>query len=243
MRMSLLDRALYLLDSARSPQDFTLIFDLRDAPEVERFYAGAQSAMSRFPVSACCVAGGAWVWRGSECFKLTVAEDSEAIERFIGEPFDLRSELPVKQLLLLGRLATRFHHAAADGFSALLWLGHQLSVAYGFEREETERGRFDAPMLRGSSQWVRRSQFAFPGASDPLHTSKSTHSGSRRWSTISFPSLRRTRTFTYHDLLATCTLEVLRMWNDCRGGPPWPPSVESKLSAIPKCDPPKRYDC
>ena len=37
MRMPLLDRAFYLLDSTRSPQDFTLILDLNDAPEVERF--------------------------------------------------------------------------------------------------------------------------------------------------------------------------------------------------------------
>ena len=216
MRMPLLDRAFYLLDSAHSPQDFTLIFDLRKQPERDRLYAGARSAMNRFPVSACSVAKGAWMWRGH--FKLTVAEGSEAIERFIDEPFDLRREPPVKQLLLPGRLATRFHHAAADGLSAALWLGHQLNVAYGFERGQTERSGFDQLALRGSSQSITRSRFAFAGGSDPLRTSHPQRSGLRRWSTICFPSIRRSRGFTYHDLLATCTLDVLRLWNDCSHG-------------------------
>ena len=61
MRMPLLDRAFYLLDSPHSPQDFTLILHLNGAPDVDRFYAGAKSAMNRFPVSACCVDGPAWV--------------------------------------------------------------------------------------------------------------------------------------------------------------------------------------
>src|SRR6185369_1711975 len=169
MRMPLLDRAFYLLDSARSPQDFTLIFDLRDAPDVDALYAGARSAMNRFPISACSVARGSWVWRRNE-FKLAV---DNSIEKFIDEPFDLRRKPPVRQLLLpresgRARLATRFHHAAADGLSATLWLGHQLNVAYGLEREQTERGAFDGLALRHSESSVHRSKFAFNGASDPL---------------------------------------------------------------------------
>ena len=53
MKLSLLDRAFYLLDGARSPQDFTLILDLGDVPHVDRFYDGARSAMNRYPASAC----------------------------------------------------------------------------------------------------------------------------------------------------------------------------------------------
>lgn len=219
MTLSLLDRAFHLLDDARSPQDFTLIFDLCDVPDGERFYAGARSAMNRFPTSACCIARGAWVWRDNRHFKL---ETNSSIEDFIDRPFDLRREPPVKQLLVLdgsgARLATRFHHAASDGLSALLWLGHQLDVVYGFESPQRDPGRFNVLTLRRSSRSVRRSQFAFEGASDALRTSHSKRSGSRRWSTISFPSLqkfcRRCGGFTYHDLLATCTLEVLRQWNN-----------------------------
>jgi hypothetical protein len=227
MKLSLLDRAFYLLNGARSPQDFTLILDLRDVPDVERFYAGARSAMNRFPTSACRIARRAWVWRENKSFKL---ETSSEIEDFIDKPFDLRREPPVRQLLVLNRsdarLATRFHHAAADGLSAALWLGHQLNVAYGLETPQPERDRFNGLTLRQSANSVRRSQFAFDGASDALRTSHSKRSGSRRWSTISFRSCalqkacRRTGGFTYHDLLATCTLEAITQWNhkNCKIG-------------------------
>jgi hypothetical protein len=239
MKLSLLDRAFYLLDGARSPQDFTLILDLRDVPDVDRLYAGVKSAMNRFPTSACSVVGREWVWRENRSFKL---DTSSEIEVFIDKPFDLRHEPPVKQLLVLNgssaRLATRFHHAAADGLSAALWLGHQLNVAYELETPQLERGQFNALALRQSSQSVRRSQFAFDGASDALRTSHSKRSGSRRWSTLTFPSCelqkacRRAGGFTYHDLLATCTLEVLRHWNNnCRGGPLWPPGVAQSYRA------------
>jgi hypothetical protein len=180
--------------------------------------------MNRFPVSACSVASGAWVWRENRYFKLEIAESQSAIERFIDERFDLHRQPPVRQLLVLNgsnaRLATRFHHAAADGLSAALWLGHQLNVAYELETPQLERAVFNSLTLRQSSQSVRRSQFAFAGASDPLQASRSKRSGSRRWSTICFSSCelqkacRRAGGFTYHDLLATCTLESFKHWNN-----------------------------
>ena len=227
MRMPLLDVAFHLMDSARSPQDFTLILHLCDAPEVDHFYAGAKSAMNRFPTSASCIDGHAWVWRENKYFKLQIVSDSEsraAIERFIDEPFDLRHQPPVKQILILNgptgaSLVTRFHHSAADGLSAALWLGHQLNVAYGLEEVERERAPFVDLPLRNLSTSVRRSKFAFDGASDRLWTPNSRQSGKRRWITISFPATelqkacRRAGGFTYNDLLATCTLEVLSQWN------------------------------
>ena len=222
MRMTLLDRAFYLLDSARSPQDFTLILHLGDALEVDRYYAGAKSAMNRFPISACCVDGQAWVWRENKYFKLEIATTASVIERFIDEPFDLRRQPPVRQMLILdggARLATRFHHSAADGLSAALWLGHQLNVAYGLKPAQSERGEFNGLALRRSALSVRRSPFAFEGASDRLWTANLRRSGARSWLTIGFPATelqkacRRAGGFTYNDLLATCTLEVLRRWN------------------------------
>jgi hypothetical protein len=66
---------------------------------------------------------------------------------------------------------------------------------------------------------VRRSQFAYGEACDPLWTSSSTRSGKRHWSTIDFESsdlkraCREAGGFTYNDLLATCALEVFREWN------------------------------
>jgi hypothetical protein len=113
------------------------------------------------------------------------------------------------------KLASRFHHSAADGFSAALWLGHQLSVAYGL----TPPNNSAALSLRRQETSVRRSKFAYEGACDPLWTVNSTRSGTRRWITFSFPSAelqracRRAEGFTYSDLLAACALEVLREWN------------------------------
>lgn len=226
-RMPLLDVAFHLMDSARSPQDFTLILHLCNAPDVESFYTGAKSAMNRFPTSASCIDGHAWVWRENKHLKLQIVSDSEsraAIERFIDEPFDLRHQPPVRQMLILNgptgaSLVTRFHHAAADGLSAALWLGHQLNVAYGLEKVERERAPFVDLPLRNLSTSVRRSKFAFDGASDRLWTPNSRRSGKRRWITISFAATelqkacRRAGGFTYNDLLATCTLEVLSQWN------------------------------
>ena len=229
MRMSLLDVAFHLMDSARSPQDFTLILHLLDPPEVDHFYAGAKSAMNRFPTSASCIDRHAWVWRENKYFKLQIvstvseSESRAAIERFIEEPFDLRHQPPVRQMLIVNgptaSLVTRFHHCAADGLSAALWLGHQLNVAYGLEEVERERAPFVDLPLRNLSTSVRRSHFAFEGSSDRLWSSSSRRSGKRRWTTISFAATdlqkacRRAGGFTYNDLLATCTLEVLSQWN------------------------------
>ena len=233
MKMPLLDVAFYLMDSARSPQDFTLILHFKDLPGVDNFYTGAKSAMNRFPVSASCIDGPNWVWRENKYFKLELvstfseSDSKAAIERFINDPFDVRHQAPVKQALILNgstdaRLVTRFHHAAADGLSAALWLGHQLNVAYGLEAVEQERGAFGGPTLRRLATSVRRSQFAFDGASDCLRTSRVESSGTRTWFTIGFPAAdlqkacRRAGGFTYNDLLATSVLEVLREWNRCK---------------------------
>jgi hypothetical protein len=230
MRMPLLDVAFQLMDSARSPQDFTLILHLRDAPDVDSFYEGAKSAMNRFPTSASFIDGRSWVWRENKYFKLEIAsegsdpENRSAIERFIDQPFDLRHQPPVRQMLILNgpggtSLVTRFHHSAADGLSAALWLGHQLNVAYGLEEVELERAPFVNLPLRALPTSVRRSEFAFERGSDRLWTSNSRHSGTRRWTTIGFASselqnaCRRAGGFTYNDLLATCTLELLSKWN------------------------------
>lgn len=230
MKMPLLDVAFHLMDSAGSPQDFTLILQLRDLPDIDSFYAGAKSAMNRFPTSASCIDGHAWVWRENKYFKLEIvstisdSESRSAIERFIDEPFDLRHQPPVRQTLILngstgGSLVTRFHHSAADGLSAALWLGHQLNVAYGLEEVKLERAPFVDLPLRNLPTSVRRSQFAFETASDRLWTSNSERSGRRRWTTIAFPAAELQKAcrgaggFTYNDLLATCTLEVLSQWN------------------------------
>ena len=200
MKPTLLDRAFTLLDDVRSPQDFTIVLHFRDPPDIDRLRAGAQSARERYKTNTDR--------------EIEIGSD---IHKFVNLPFDLRREYPVKQLFISNgsTLATRFHHAAADGMSAAMWLGHQLSVAYGL----TPMTGSSQVVLRNAETSVRRSIFAYEGACDPLLGTNSTRSGTRRWITRCFASedlqraCRRAGGFTYSDLLATCTLEIFSAWN------------------------------
>ena len=190
---ALLDVAFKLLDDPRSPQDFTIVLHFNEPPSVEGLRAGAKSACEHYD-------------------RQINLETRIDLDVFVNEPF---GSYPIKQIFSGDTLATRFHHAAADGLSAALWLGHQLSVAYGF----TPSARSAELSLRRTSTSVRRSKFAFDGACDPLWTPDRTRSGTRRWSTFSFSSAdlrevcRRAGGFTYSDLLATCALEIYAEWN------------------------------
>lgn len=202
MSAQLLDYAFKLLDGPTSPQDFTLVLHFNEPPNVEGLAAGWKSAHEHFSTSG-----------------IKTAID---LDRFVNEPLDPR--WPIKQSFSRDTLATRFHHAAADGLSAALWLGHQLSIAYGL----TPPTRSAALSLRRASTSVRRSQFAYDGACDRLWTQAATRCGTRVWITFSFPSsdlrqaCKRAGGFTYSDLLATCALEVFALWNHNhqRNGPP-----------------------
>ena len=194
-KITLLDRAFQLLDDARSPQDFTLILYFTHPLDPERLAVGAKSACEFF------------------CIDREIDIQTRIdLEQFVNEPFD---QYPIKQMLNGATLATRFHHAAADGLSAALWLGHQLSVAYGLTPPAASAGL----SLRRAAVSTRRSQFAYDSACDSLWTPNATRSGTRRWTTFSFPSsdlrqaCRRAGGFTYSDLLATCVLETFSEWN------------------------------
>ncbi|HEU4768382.1 MAG TPA: hypothetical protein VFS77_13455, partial [Pyrinomonadaceae bacterium] len=201
MRPSLLDCAFSLLDAPHSPQDFTIILYFRESPDIDRLRAGAKSAGERFKTNEVKTVCG------------------HLIEPFVDERFDLRNGYPIKQTLVSVEggvgLATRFHHAAADGMSAAMWLGHQLSVAYGLTPPQTSTEL----SLRRAESSVRRSRFAYDGACDPLWTKNLARSGKRRWIMRGFSSedlqraCRRAGGFTYSDLLATCVLEVFSEWN------------------------------
>jgi len=195
MKSTVLDRAFQLLDDVRSPQDFTIILHFNKPLDGEKLTAAAKSA--------------------GECYHTRISiEPRIEIERFVNEPFDLNYQ--IKQMVDGATLATRFHHAAADGLSAALWLGHQLSVANGIAPPENSTQL----SLRRQENHVRRSKFAYDGSCDPLWTVNATRSGTRRWITFSLPSAelqricRRAGGFTYSDLLATCALETLREWNE-----------------------------
>jgi hypothetical protein len=205
-RPALLDFAFKLLDSAVSPQDFTLILHFDEPPDAHALQTGAKSACEIYGARA-------------------IRETPIDLEAFVNKSFELHLGYPIKQTLIGATLATRFHHVAADGLSAALWLGHQLSVAYGL----TPPAHAAELSLRRAETSVRRSQFAYDGACDPLWTAATaTRTGARRWTTFNFASTglrqacRRACKFTYSDLLATCALEVFAQWNQQhqRNGPP-----------------------
>jgi hypothetical protein len=222
---SVLDYAFSLLDSAESPQDFTIILNLRESPSIENLRAGAASATKRYPLSACKLKNKTWIYAANGHAELPVSGNGKpSLDSFVNERFDVRRQTPIRQILFVdneqgARLVTRFHHAAADGLSAALWLGHQLTVAYGLSQPDATRSSCADVSLRESENSVRRSAFAYNGASDPLWTTNYIPSGARQWLTIDFPAndlrrgCRQARGFTYSDLLATCVLEVLSRWN------------------------------
>jgi hypothetical protein len=220
-KLTLLDYAFDLLERT----DFTLILALNNPPGVENLRAGAESAMKRFPISGSRIKHRRWRYE-PQPFQ---TNGYASIESFVDAKFDLRTQNPVKQLLTTNQsgaicLVTRFHHAAADGLSAALWLGHQLSVAYGLVEPHATTASFSDLPLRRSSSSVRRSEYAHSAASDPLWTTNYIPSGPRRWLTINFPAdelrhgCRRARGFTYNDLLAACAMTVFSQWNQTRDG-------------------------
>ena len=226
IELSKLDYAFSLLDSAESPQDFVIILSLQDPPPLGDLRAGAASAMNRYPTSACTIKHRSRVFTAAnEAAKLPLnGNGPPSLEAFVNERFDARREAPVKQILVSSvaneaLLVTRFHHTAADGLSAALWLGHQLGVAYKLIEPEAVPASFAELPLRAATTSVRRSVFAYHGASDPLWTTNYIPSGARRWLTINFDAselrqaCRQARGFTYSDLLATCVLETFSAWN------------------------------
>jgi hypothetical protein len=224
-KLTKLDYAFSLMDSADSPQDFIIILHLSDPPSLDNLRAGARSARNRYPVSACTIKNRSWLFPANERPQLPLdGNGTQSLPSFVNDRFDTRREVPVKQILFANGadgtcLVTRFHHTAADGLSAALWLGHQLGVAYKLIEPETRPASFTELPLRESTTSVRRSVFGYNSASDPLWTTNYIPSAARQWLTIKFDATslaracRKARGFTYNDLLATCTLELFSKWN------------------------------
>ena len=233
--LATIDFLFSVLDATRRPLDFTLIFHLGEAPGVEALRTGARSARNFYPATGSRIANKRWVrfkeqGDGLVAVSASTGEDAAgAVEEFIDSPFDPREHMPVRQLVITSgggagvRLVTRFHHAAADGLSAALWLGHQLRVAYEVEPPAAKASPFEALPLRGHPSPVRRSRFAYAGPSDRLWAPGDRPSRSRRWLTIELAAAelrrdcRRAGGFTYNDLLATCALETFIRWNRAHG--------------------------
>src|SRR5439155_25459355 len=125
-----------------------------NAPDLEALRTGAASARNLYPTSGSNIDKQHWVRRFapgdgiSTISGCSTEELANAIEEFVDGPLDLHQRMPVQQLVIMDgrkaeiKLVTRFHHAAADGLSAALWLSHQLRVAYEKEGPVTEVSAF-----------------------------------------------------------------------------------------------------
>ena len=226
-KLSTLDYVFTALSRTVPSLDFALVLHFAKSLDIDALELGARSARNRYPTTSSFVHGGRWEYvpTATKPIEQTpTANAQKEIERFMNLSFDLHVDPPCRQLLIQQKsgntlLVSRFHHAAADGMSAALWLGHQLQVANGFEPPVNEPAFYSRPTLRHLNPSVRRSKFAYAEPSDPLKTSKFQPSGKRRWITLSFPATdlrracKRRGGFTYNDLLATCALEVLDKFN------------------------------
>lgn len=226
-RLTTLDYILSVMDTALSSVDFAIIFHFNGKLDVDGLRRGAQSARRKFPTTGSRLLRNAWV-RDPQALETiataTCRDASTTIDSFVNRPLDLQRDFPVQQLVATGDdentvLVTRFHHAAADGMSAALWLRHQLEVAFGITEVDCREHSYESPPLRSVAASVRKSRFAHPAPSDRLVTSNAIRSGLRSWETIvvdATPLRKSTRKiggFTYSDLLATCALEVYAEWN------------------------------
>src|SRR5215204_6560262 len=229
-KLSTLDYVFTALSSDETSLDFALVFHFSKHPGFEALNLGAQSARNKFPTTSSIVHGSTWKHIAAPDYGIEYAAVSDLrtagqlIERLLETPFDLRVQFPYRQLLIVngsgaGVLATRFHHAVADGLSAALWLAHQLRVALNMEEPLTCPAIQCSPEFRISNTSVRRSKFAYAKASDSLWTSNQRRANQRRWISLAFDSrqlrtaCRRTGGFTFSDLLATCALETFSIWN------------------------------
>ena len=226
--LSTLDVVSWVMDRPDRPLDFTLILHSTKLPDAEALRAGARSALNRYPVTASTTDGADWIRRADTApdfvAKWASSETAarELLEEWIDTLLDLRTHTPARQLLIAQHdsrssiLATRFHHAAADGRSAALWLTHQFQVAGGSEPPVGDSYPFEPPSLRHSLKPDRVSRRR---VREPLWHRPGPRSRSRRWRTIQFGCgdlrrrIREHSAFTYNDALAAIALQTCMRWN------------------------------
>ena len=230
--LSTLDLVCLLMDSPERPLDFAVFLDFKGDPGAEALERGARSARNFYASTRCGVVDGCWSpLEPAACdpaFRAVRREDrTGAVERFIGTPFRLAQEPPLRQLWVTdaptggGSLMTRIHHCAADLLSGLAWIRHQLRVASGVDQECAEPRKIAMPTLADPPPGAKRNPGW--GRCDPLWTRSAELSGNRCWTTFSFesgPLLEISRTdagFTFNDVLAVAALDTLHEWNRVHG--------------------------
>src|ERR1044072_4515269 len=105
-KLSTLDYVFTALSSAKAPLDFALIFYFDRAPSFEALNLGAKSARNKYPTTSSFVYRGRWEHLATtDCAAEYAAvsdlkASSRLIETFIDSTFDLRTQLPYRQLFI-----------------------------------------------------------------------------------------------------------------------------------------------
>jgi hypothetical protein len=228
MRLSTLDVVSVVMDRAARPLDFAINLRLTRVPTSHQLAAGTLSARDRYPTSGSVLVDTEWrestVAPVIEWRTVDPRDADLGAARFIDLPWDLEKTPPVRQQMLEfsdgtgGLLVTRFHHAAADGVAACLWLQHQLATAFGLPLTVDRTGRDEWPVLREHGSPRRRSAFAFGSPADRLQGAAGEPTARRAWRTVRLASdawseVARAHDVTYNAFLSTVLLETARQWN------------------------------
>jgi hypothetical protein len=224
MTLTPLDSVCLAMDHETRPLDFTIVMRTSHPPDVAALRTGARSASEAYRATRSTTDGRRWfadertLPHVKEIAVRSQTALEHAVEAFVDAPFDVRREPPVRQLLIPGRaLATRFHHAVADGVSGFMWLSHQLRIASGDSTPRRELGQHQLILRTG----VRRGGRQRP--STPLWHRQGRATRARRWHVIQLArreisnELPSRSTFTYNDLLLAIALDVLGSWNRDHG--------------------------
>ncbi|MEQ9504381.1 MAG: hypothetical protein RIT81_46420 [Deltaproteobacteria bacterium] len=202
-----LDRISAIMDSTVRPLDGGLILTLREVPSLEALERGAASAREVYPVSRCVLDDRTWR-RVDDPPAIATGDDVQA---FLDAGAPVRETPSPRQLLAENRLVTVGHHAAGDLVSILAWVRHQLDVAFG--RDPAPPSSLE---LKGCDQAVRKSKYAWSGASTRLW-SRGDPSNVRRRKKLHVTPFSPRGDVTYNDVLLTATLDTFAAFNAARG--------------------------
>ena len=204
----------------------------------EALYRGAQSALEAFPAAGSRLRGPgfglpAWELRPGASPVLAIRifredDPTERIQEFLGSPFRLAKEAPLRQMVLgtgeppEWRLVTQVHHAASDLIGTLLFMQRQLQVAHGAGAPPLRPQR-TPPALREAAKGARRNPES--GVSTALATRSGPRSATRDFRTLAISreplaSLAQTvGGFRWNDCLLAAALDALAAWNERQGAP------------------------
>lgn len=194
------------MDGPLRAMDFAIVAHLGDAPpSADLLTFAARRARRRYPITQATLTGKHWtpvdddapVWDGSP-------------EDLLSAPFNPAQAPPVRQVVEGDVLATRFHHAACDGRSAIQWLDYQLRVVGDLERPDADGGSWAPPQLRHHPRPRRKQRHAHRGPSARLSRTGPGRTGERRWKTW---SLDRCTTID----LAEAAITAAARWNQAHG--------------------------